>query len=261
MRQIICALLSLMLFGCMSHMSLREKNANLWRYVATGDSVKVKEMLDSGADINSATKHGDTPLHLAIKYEHLDTATLLINRGANINAPGALDDSPLHASIYMKQKEFSGLLIEKGANENLLNRYGLRPHEMEGVPEIEKKVFETAELMNKGGNWIDRNRARVLYNHLKDLEDKYVTNALVLQVIKKSIMRRRILILAIKLGTIGSEGKLASLLMVYGDKSMAEDYLNCGSSLLAAAARKWASANGYEITTGFGSNRSTWGRF
>ena len=146
MRQLIYALLVLMLSGCMS---LHQKNAALLRYSAAGDSEKAKEMLNRGADINVRNKYGDTPLHLAIKKEHLDTATLLINRGADINAPGAFDDTPLHVSIYKGQKGLSDLLLEKGANESLLNRYGLRPHEMEGVPEIERKVVRQLDKNNR----------------------------------------------------------------------------------------------------------------
>lgn len=247
-----------MLSGCMS---LHQKNISLLRYSAIGDSVKVKKILDRGADVNAINNYGDTPLHLAIKNEHLDIATLLINRGANINAAGELDDTPLHVSIYKGKKELSDLLLQKGANESLINRYGLRPCEMQRVPEIERKVIVTAELLNNNGNWIDKYRGRELYNHLRGLEAKYITNSLVLQVIKNNPMRLRILILAIKLGIQGSEKKLASLLMDYGNKSMAEDYLNCGSSDLDAAGRAWARAHGYNILTGPGSHRATWGRF
>ena len=82
-----------------------------------------------------------------------------------------------------------------------------------------------------------------------------------LQVIKNEAMRLQTLILAIKLGIQGSEEKLASLLTVYGDKSMAEDYLNCGSSVLDKAGRRWARGHGYTISTGPGSHRATWGKF
>lgn len=258
MRQLICVLLIIMLTGCMS---LHQKNATLLRYSATGDSAKVNEMIEKGADVNARDRFGDTPLHLAIKNRHPDTATLLIQRGANINVAGALGDTPLHVSIYEEQKGLSELLLKKGADESLLNRYGLRPREMQAVPEIENKVISTADLLNSNGDWIDRNRGRNLYDNLRGLEKKYVTNSLVLQVIKNQRMRLRILILAIKLGIQDSEERLANLLMVYGDKTMAEDYLNCGSSALDAAGRNWASAHGYRIQTGPGSHRAAWGRF
>jgi len=49
--------------------------------------------------------------------------------------------------------------------------------------------------------------------------------------------------------------------MVYGDRSMAEDYLNSGSDELHDWAVKWGKAHGYSIHTGSGSNRAAWGRF
>lgn len=73
--------------------------------------------------------------------------------------------------------------------------------------------------------------------------------------------RSRTLILAVKLGIPGSHDKLGALLMVYGDRSMAEDYLNSGSDELHDWAVKWGKAHGYSIHTGPGSNRAAWGRF
>ena len=148
-------------------MSLHQKNATLLRYSATGDSAKVNEMIEKGADVNARDRFGDTPLHLAIKNRHPDTATLLIHRGANINVAGALGDTPLHVSIYEEQKGLSELLLKKGADESLLNRYGLRPREMQAVPEIENKVISTADLLNSNGDWIDRNRGRDSYDNLR----------------------------------------------------------------------------------------------
>jgi hypothetical protein len=242
-------------------MSLPKKNATLLQYSAVGDSENVKRMLDRGADINTRDRYGDTPLHLAIKYKHLDTANLLINRGANINAIGALGDTPLHLSVYQGQKAFSDLLRSKGAEDTLLNRYGLSPREMEGLQEIEQKVIDTARLLDNDGTWINTIKGRESYDNLKRLVAKYLINSLVLQIIKNQTMRLRILILAIKLGIEDSEGKLVNILMVYGDKSMAEDYLNCGSSSLSDGGLKWARDHGYNVRTGPGSHRATWGRF
>lgn len=214
-----------------------------------------------GADVSVRDRYGDTPLNLAIKTDQRDTAGLLVSKGANVNAKGALDDTPLHVSIYKGNTEMANLLRSRGADESLLNNYGLNPAEMQAVPEVEAKVVEAAELLTTGGEWTDRSKARTLYDGLKARQDKYLVNALVLRIIRGDATRLQVLLLAIKLGILGSEEKLVSLLMVYGDKPMAEDYLNSGSSLLHDGGDKWAKAHEYHIRTGLGSHRSGWGRF
>lgn len=257
-RGTVLVVLILSLNGCAS---LHEKNAALLEYSAEGQTEKVEMILNRGAEVNTVNKYGDTPLHLAIKNHHPNTAALLIDNGADINAIGALDDTPLHVSIYTQQEDISMFLISKGADESLLNLYGLAPQEMQAVPEIEEKIISIAGLINLNGSWIDRDSAQKFYRHLKLLKPKFVTNSLVLQVINNPSLRLKVLIVAIKLGVVGSEGKLASLLMIYGNKSMAEDYINSGSALLAEAGIKWARDNGYRTMAGPGSHRASWGRF
>ena len=53
----------------------------------------------------------------------------------------------------------------------------------------------------------------------------------------------------IRLGRKGSEGLLIQALNSYGNVDMAEDYLNCGNDRLDAAARRWAAARGYSVTS------------
>jgi hypothetical protein len=219
-------------------------------------------LLSRGADVAVRDKFGDTPLHAAVKRD-LPPKTIerLIAEGADVNAKGELDDTPLHIAMYRKQEALSALLLSKGADVSLLNRYGLSPRDMTRLPEVESKVTGAAGLLSNSGSWTDRTKARVQYEQLKQLPPNEVINALVLQVIEKSPIRLRVLILAIKLGIPRSEDKLSGLLMVYGDVSMAEDYLNSGSKLLADAGRGWARAHGYNVRTGFGSHRGTWGDF
>jgi hypothetical protein len=52
---------------------------------------------------------------------------------------------------------------------------------------------------------------------------------------------------------------LKELLNRYGDKLLAEDYLNCGQGVLSAAANAWATRHGYNIRMGSGSSRVRWG--
>jgi ankyrin repeat protein len=292
MKGFLCTLIMiLMTSGCMS---LQQKNATLLQAARTGDTPTVQRMLEKGANIdikdynrdtplliavknertetvamlashganlNATDKFGDTPLNLAIRNDQHDTARLLVAKGADINAKGALDDTPLHTSVYKSDNEMASLLRSKGADESLLNRYGLNPEEMQAIPEVEEKVIATARLISSSGEWTDRYQARALYDELKLTQDRYLVNALVLQIIRGHDMRLRVLLLAIKLGISGSEEKLNNLLIVYGEKSMAEDYLNSGSSLLHSGASRWAADHGYHIRTGPGSHRSNWGRF
>ena len=53
--------------------------------------------------------------------------------------------------------------------------------------------------------------------------------------------------------------EMVDLLDDYGDKTLAEDYLNCGQPDLDAEAREWARWRRYNISPGAGSHRATWG--
>ena len=53
--------------------------------------------------------------------------------------------------------------------------------------------------------------------------------------------------------------EMVGLIEGYGDKTLAEDYLNCGQPDLGNAGRSWARTRGYNIDTGSGSHRATWG--
>lgn len=63
----------------------------------------------------------------------------------------------------------------------------------------------------------------------------------------------------IRQGDVSRIPELRSLLMRFGDLSLAEDYLNCGNDELHSAGADWGSSHGYNIRSGNGSNRVRWG--
>jgi hypothetical protein len=79
--------------------------------------------------------------------------------------------------------------------------------------------------------------------------------------LSKPEIRLRALFLGIKLGIPGSEEKLVVILEKYGDKTMAEDFLNSGSSRLYEGGRQWVIERGHMISFGPGSRRVSWGKF
>lgn len=64
----------------------------------------------------------------------------------------------------------------------------------------------------------------------------------------------------IRMGRPGTEPVLIKALNAYGDKEMAEYYLNCGNDLLEKAASDWAHRNGYIITTRPVGGGTYWGK-
>jgi hypothetical protein len=63
----------------------------------------------------------------------------------------------------------------------------------------------------------------------------------------------------IRKGDVARVPELRELLLLYGDKALAEDYLNCGQSELDDAGQAWANSHGYNVGTGYGSHRVRWG--
>ena len=67
--------------------------------------------------------------------------------------------------------------------------------------------------------------------------------------------------LYIKRGEIHRIPELRDLLLRFGDKELAEDYLNCGNDQLREIGGEWCRMNGYDIGSGWGSHRVQWGEW
>lgn len=291
MKRLLALAMAISLTACMS---LPQLNTALLEAARAGDVSRLKNLLERGAQIDSESRLGETPLLVAVRQKHADAAKFLLEqgaspnvgrpgrdtplhlavrngdtelarsllaKGANPSAAGVFGDTPLHVSVYRSDEASSTLLREHGADEALANRYGLIPRDMRELPALQDKIVAAAALLTSSGSWTDSARARTLYNELRARQDKFLVNSVVLQVVRGASTRRNTLILAIKLGISGSEDQLSTVLTLFGDKSMAEDYLNCGSNKLEEAARKWAESRGYQIMRIPGGARATWGRF
>jgi hypothetical protein len=125
---------------------------------------------------------------------------------------------------------------------------------------ISKLIMAGADCLDDQANWTYERQGRFIYDTLRSCRSDLVVDSL-RRVVVVAINRRRVLFLAVKLGLSGSEYALNDLLLSYGDKPMAEDYLNSGSRELHSGGAAWANRNGYRINTGPGSHRMRWGSF
>jgi hypothetical protein len=207
-----------------------------------------------------ATTTPMTPLHKAAIQGDVDRIEEYVKKGIPVNKQDELGNTPLHYAYYHGQKEAIDRLTAYGADMTIRNKDGDTPMDMQNIARAENLLRSGAQVMDDLGNWTDRSTARPIYDELKRMEGNTVTKAIVRKVIKDDD-RLRVLFVAVKLGIAGSEQRLNDVLYSYGDKSMAEDYLNSGSQSLYEGGRRWANSHGYYISTGMGSNRVGWGRF
>jgi len=201
-----------------------------------------------------------SPLHKAAMTGDVARIDECIRKGMLVNAADVEGNTPLHHAYYQGNEAAVDRLIAYGADLTIRNKDGDTPLDMASIAEVEKLVASGARVLDVQGNWTDRSGGRRIYDELRGMDGVIVTKGLVRRVLKCE-KRLQVLFLAVKLGIAGSEERLIDVLDAYGDKSMAEDYLNSGSSILYEGARRWAQKRGGYIEAGMGSHRVGWGRF
>jgi len=86
--------------------------------VKNGDMDQVKELVEGkGADVNAAID-GRLPLHYASDYGQLEVIQYLLSKGANIDSADKHGISPLLAAIWEGHTSCVKFLVEKGASKS-----------------------------------------------------------------------------------------------------------------------------------------------
>ncbi|WP_264336644.1 ankyrin repeat domain-containing protein [Wolbachia endosymbiont (group B) of Chorthippus brunneus] len=81
-------------------------------------------LIKNGADVNVENSNGDTPLHQAAFWGHLDIVQYLIKNKANVKVKNNNGDTPLHEAVVRGYLEISECLIENGADVNVTYKHG-----------------------------------------------------------------------------------------------------------------------------------------
>lgn len=90
----------------------------LHRAADDGDIDRARELVREGAPLNEFDEIGYTPLHYAVKAEHVTIIKLLLDAGANINAREEETNSDTAISVATENCSPSivKLLLERGAD-------------------------------------------------------------------------------------------------------------------------------------------------
>ncbi|KAI8980432.1 ankyrin repeat-containing domain protein [Pilobolus umbonatus] len=95
---------------------------NLWVAAGDGQLDRVKELIESGVDVNSHDQFGYTAMHAAVSYNQIEVVEYLITKGADINVRDYEKDTPLFVAETVRMAD---LLIKNGADPYLTNESGI----------------------------------------------------------------------------------------------------------------------------------------
>ncbi|MEZ4621143.1 MAG: sigma-70 family RNA polymerase sigma factor [Caldilineaceae bacterium] len=131
----------------------------LWAAAFWQRKETVEYLLAKGADVNATTRHGETPLHGAVKGTDQAIVEHLLLKGVNMNAQANNGMTALHQAAWQRSIEIVTLLLAHGADTQLLDNNGLTPLQLalteegtsvEGWGAAQALVAEIAELLQHG---------------------------------------------------------------------------------------------------------------
>lgn len=93
--------------------------AALHAAVRDGQLERVRELIESGAPINSKGKEGASPLHVAIEEGDEEMIQLLLDMGADKNVMTDEKWTPLYLGIYLGEVAAAKMLLDAGADVNI----------------------------------------------------------------------------------------------------------------------------------------------
>jgi hypothetical protein len=109
--------IGLLVWACLYFVPSISHAAAIHDAAKKGDVAAISAALDAGANINESDGTA-TPLYYAVLVAQLEAAKLLIDRGADVNTVSALGDTPLGPAVGRRNIELIRLLLEHGANPN-----------------------------------------------------------------------------------------------------------------------------------------------
>lgn len=96
----------------------------LFKALDENDIEKMRQLLDSGVDIETKKTYGYTVLLVASYSGNLDMVQLLVERGANVNNPNDYGWNPLMTAANFNRMKVLVYLLEHGADIKKLNNDG-----------------------------------------------------------------------------------------------------------------------------------------
>lgn len=152
MLRLSAILLILFLSACQSNPEKEEvqnMNRELIEYAEQGNTEQVRQLLQSGADINATDEQGRTAVMAATYHNHVGTVEALIQAGADINIRDHQRNNVFLYAGAEGMMEILRLAIEADADVTLTNRFGgtaLIPASDRGHVEIVQELLTRTDV-------------------------------------------------------------------------------------------------------------------
>ena len=91
-------------------------HTSLMRAALDGNTERVKELIDQGADINQRDDNGRTALMFAVINTHYETMKVLLEYGADVNARSIKGGTALMGAASAGDLRIVKALLDKGAD-------------------------------------------------------------------------------------------------------------------------------------------------
>lgn len=110
--------------GADVNMMAKDGMSPLFIAVAKGDEAFFQTLVDKGGNLQHKAKDGSNLLLAATLGENPNIIRYLLVKGLDINAKGAKGNTPLHAAFKVYNKYLIGLLMQEGADATIKNDDG-----------------------------------------------------------------------------------------------------------------------------------------
>ncbi|UCF81439.1 MAG: ankyrin repeat domain-containing protein, partial [Acidobacteriota bacterium] len=94
-------------------------NSDLIEAAEAGDTAKVEQLIEQGADVNAEDKYGITALMFAAKNGQTEIVKALVDAGADVEAKDKYGVTALMAAASGSHTETVKVLIDAGADANI----------------------------------------------------------------------------------------------------------------------------------------------
>ena len=103
-----------------------QREASLLEAVNLGHEKCVETLLESGADVNTVDRHGNSPISESAAFNCVECLKLLVKAGADVNLRNKAASTPLLRATFQQNSRVQ-LLIDAGTDVNIADNSGYTP--------------------------------------------------------------------------------------------------------------------------------------